>query len=168
VLSKYLASRYELTIVHADPRELRVEGDEVTTKTLASMSPSRLRAARAYRAGTRARQAVDAMRLFRQNRVVSSMVGDFDHKSCFELLTDSTIAERLFSAEERRLFRRHVLRTRVVGPRKTTLPHEAEGDLWNMPASTASSSCSSPIAAMAARRHSLNRYVRLRVGNGTE
>jgi hypothetical protein len=57
------------------------------------------------------------------------MVGDFDHKSCFEILTDASIAERLFSPEDRRLFARHVLWTRVVGPRNTTLPRGGEGDL---------------------------------------
>jgi len=70
------------------------------------------------------------MRLaFRQNRVVSSFVGDFDHKSCWEILTDASIAERYFSADECRLFRRHVLWTRVVSDRRTTLPHGREGDL---------------------------------------
>ena len=41
--------------------------------------------------------------LFRQNRMVSSVVGDFDHKSCFELLTDPQLAERFFPTEELRL-----------------------------------------------------------------
>ena len=43
---------------------------------------------------------LDAMRqLFKQNRMVSSLVGDFDHKSCWEILTDA-LAERYFSLEE--------------------------------------------------------------------
>ena len=79
--------------------------------------------------------------LFKQNRVVSSLVGDFDHKSCWEILTDAAIAEKFFSAEECRLFRRHVLWTRVVGERRTTLPHNARAISSNMPARTASSSC---------------------------
>ncbi len=67
--------------------------------------------------------------LFRENRIVSSLVGDFDHKSGFELLTDPSIAERLFSPDDRRLFDRHVLWTRVVSDRRTTLPGRAEGEL---------------------------------------
>ena len=61
--------------------------------------------------------------------MVSSLVGDFDHKSCFEILTDPVIAEQYFGADDRRLFRRHVLWTRVVGDRRTTLPDDKEGDL---------------------------------------
>ena len=73
---------------------------------------------------------LDAMRiLFRENRVISSLVGDFDHKSVFEILTDEAIASKLFSADDRRLFRRHVLWTRVVAERRTTLPHERSGEL---------------------------------------
>ena len=49
------------------------------------------------RAGRQIGRPLDGMRLlFRQNRVVSSIVGDFDHKSCFEILTDQAIAERYF------------------------------------------------------------------------
>ena len=87
-------------------------------------------------------QPLDGMRLlFRQNRVVSSIVGDFDHKSGWELLTDPAIAERFFSIEECRLFRRHVLWTRVVGDRRTTLPHGRRRSARLCAASTASSWC---------------------------
>ena len=131
VLSRYLASRYELTIAHADPRELRVVGDEVFYEDQCidvAYRDYELRELIALE--QELGRPLDAMRLlFRQNRVVSSMVGDFDHKSCFEILTDASISERLFSAEDRRLFARHVLWTRVVGPRNTTLPRGGEGDL---------------------------------------
>lgn len=131
VLGRFLADRHGLIIEHADPRELRVAGDEVYFENV--------RVDVVYRdyeirdlltleeeSGTR----LEAMRLlFRQNRVVSSLVGDFDHKSCWELLTDETLAERFFSDEERRLFRRHVLWTRLIRDRKTSLPHGGMGDL---------------------------------------
>ena len=39
------------------------------------------------------------------------------------------IAEQYFGADDRRLFRRHVLWTRVLGDRRTTLPDDKEGDL---------------------------------------
>src|SRR5262249_6951677 len=75
---------------------------------------------------------MEAMRLlFRQNRIVSSLAGDFDHKSCWEMLTDPALAERLFSMEECRLFRRHVLWTRRVADRRTMLPYGSEGDLMD-------------------------------------
>ena len=131
VLSGFLAARHGLTITHADPRELRVEGDEVFHGDV--------RIDVAYRDYELRELAdlerelghpLDAMRLlFRQNRVVSSLAGDFDHKSCFEILTDPALAEEFYSAEECRLFRRHVLWTRVVGERRTSLPHGDEGNL---------------------------------------
>jgi carboxypeptidase Taq len=131
VLREYLQARHGVTIAHADPRELHVDGDEVFYEDI--------RIDVAYR-DYEARELVhlerelgkplEAMRLlFRQNRVVSSIVGDFDHKSCFEILTDPELTSELFTIEEARLFRRHVLWTRVVAERRTTLPRGNQGDL---------------------------------------
>ena len=61
--------------------------------------------------------------------MISSLVGDFDHKSVFEILTDEAISSKLFSADDRRLFRRHVLWTRIAGERRTTLPNGRSGEL---------------------------------------
>jgi carboxypeptidase Taq len=131
VLSDYLSRRHNLTIAHADPRELRVKGDEVYYEDVridVAYRDYELRELIALE--KEIGRPLDAMRLlFRQNRVVSSVVGDFDHKSCFEILTDPVIAEQYFGADDRRLFRRHVLWTRVVGDRRTTLPDDKEGDL---------------------------------------
>ncbi|HZP07799.1 hypothetical protein [Methyloceanibacter sp.] len=131
VLSDYLSRRHNLTIAHADPRELRAEGDEVYYEDVridVAYRDYELRELIALE--KEIGRPLDAMRLlFRQNRVVSSIVGDFDHKSCFEILSDPVIGERYFSADDRRLFRRHVLWTRVVGDRRTTLPDDREGDL---------------------------------------
>ncbi len=66
--------------------------------------------------------------LFRRNQVVSSMAGDFDHKSTFELLTDSRFSQ-YFTPGERQMLRRHVLWTRVLRERKTTDPTGDEVDL---------------------------------------
>ena len=131
ILKQHLSERHGITIVHADPRELRVEGDEVYYEDVQIDVAYRDYAildlvALEQEIG----KPLEAMRLlFRQNRIVSSMVGDFDHKSCWELMTDESIAARLFTAEERRLFRRHVLWTRIVGDRRTSLPHGKEGHL---------------------------------------
>lgn len=131
LLKKHLAERHGLTIVHADPTELRVEGDEVYYEDVAIDVAYRDYEIRdLVELEKEIGRPLNAMRLlFRQNRVVSSVVGDFDHKSCWELMTDETIASRLFTPEERRLFRRHVLWTRIVGDRRTMLPHGKEGSL---------------------------------------
>src|SRR5689334_15365659 len=63
------------------------------------------------------------------NRVVPSLSGDVNHKSCWEILTDQSLAEKYFSAAARSLLRPHVLSPRVVGDRRTLLPHGGEGDL---------------------------------------
>lgn len=125
-----LQRRHDGAIVHADPRELRLVGDEVYYEDV--------RVDVAYRdyetrdlIALAAREGCDlaGMRaLFRQNRVVSSIGGDFDHKSCLELLTDDGLAARYFSADERRLFARHVLWTRTVADVSTALPR-GEGSL---------------------------------------
>ena len=131
MLSAHLAKRHGLTIVHADPSELRVKSEEVFYEDVPIDVVYRDYEARDLLAlECELGHRLDGMRLmFRQNRVVSSMVGDFDHKSCWELLTDAAIAEQHFSAEECRLFRRHVLWTRVVRDRRTSLPQEVEGSL---------------------------------------
>jgi carboxypeptidase Taq len=130
-LSRYLARKHDLTIAHADPRELRVKDEEVycgDVRIDVAYRDFELREliAREKETGER----LDAMRLlFQQNRIVSSLVGDLDHKSSFEILTDPLFSDRYFGADDRRLFRRHVLWTRLAGDRKTALPDGREADL---------------------------------------
>jgi hypothetical protein len=61
--------------------------------------------------------------------MISSIAGDFDHKSCWEVLTDARFTQKYFSGEERQVFRRHILWTRVLRPRTTQLPDGTPGDL---------------------------------------
>ena len=131
VLRRYLSQRHGVSISHADPRELRLKDGEVYYEdTQIDIAYRDYETRELLDLERELGKKLDAIRhLFKQNRVVSSLVGDFDHKSCFEILTDPEIANRLYSAEDCRLFRRHVLWTRIVGNRKTTLPHDAEGDL---------------------------------------
>jgi hypothetical protein len=68
-------------------------------------------------------------RLFRENRVVSSITAELDCKSCFEVLSDPMLSEKYYSEEERRVFQHHVLWTRVIRERKTSLPGGEFGDL---------------------------------------
>lgn len=131
VLSQFLAERHGLVITHADPTELWIkDGDVFHGDTCIDVVYRDYEVRDLIELEEELGKPLDGMRqLFRENRVVSSLVGDFDHKSCWEVLTDPAIAEKYFSAEECRLFRRHVLWTRVVRERRTTLPHSAEGDL---------------------------------------
>ncbi len=131
VLSQHLATNYGITVAHADPRELVVKDGEVFhegTRIDVAYRDYELR--ELVELEEEIGQPLEGMRLlFKQNRVISSLVGDFDHKSCFEILTEPEIAERLFSIEDCRLFRRHVLWTRVAGERRTSLPGGGEGEL---------------------------------------
>jgi carboxypeptidase Taq len=129
-LAAWLTARHGVTVVHADPTELRLAGDEVwygDTCIDVAYRDYELRDLLELEAETG--QPLAAIRaLFRQNRMVSSAGGDFDHKSCWELLTDERLAARHFTSQERLLFRRHILWTRIVSARTTSLPR-GEGDL---------------------------------------
>ncbi len=131
VLTAYFAKKLGLSITHADPSELRVKDGEVYYEDNCVDVVYRDYETRdLIEAEAELGKPLDGMReLFKQNRVVSSMVGDFDHKSCWEILTDPAIAETYFNAEECRVFRRHVLWTRVINDRRTSLPHNVEGGL---------------------------------------
>lgn len=67
--------------------------------------------------------------LFRQNRIISSVAAELDQKSCWEVLTDPKLVQKYFTADERHVFRRHVLWTRLFGERRTVLPDGRSGDL---------------------------------------
>lgn len=116
-------------VYHADPAELVLRGGEVYYEGhLLDV------AYRDYDTRDLAQQEKDGenlraiKHLFKQNQLVSSMAGDFDHKSCFEVFTDSRFAQ-YFSVDERNMFRRHVLWTRLLGERRTTDPHNEIIDL---------------------------------------
>jgi carboxypeptidase Taq len=128
-LAGYLRLKHGGAVVHADPRDLRIQNGDVYYEDV--RIDVAYRDYQVHELEALAAQGVDIepMRaLFRQNRMVSSIGGEFDHKSCWEVLTDDTIADRHFTAEERRLFMRHVLWTRVVRDRRASLPR-GEGDL---------------------------------------
>jgi len=129
-LARWYREHSGVNVLHADPSELRQRGDEVYYGDT--------RVDIVYRDGSvldlmgYAQEGVDVtpMRtLLRQNRVVSSISAELDQKSIFELFTDPALAERLFSAEERQVMRRHVLWTRLVAARHTTSPHGDRIDL---------------------------------------
>jgi hypothetical protein len=130
-LAQYFHDRHGLKIMHADPRELTISGGEVRYEGIAVDIAYRDYEVRdLIRLQSDEGVDVDPIRLlFRENRMISSMAGDFDHKSCWELLTDHALVNKYFTAEERQIFRRHVLWTRVLRDRNTTLPDGEAGDL---------------------------------------
>jgi carboxypeptidase Taq len=125
MLLRFLRERQGVTIVHADPLELRVRGQEVFYEDHRIDVVYRDYETRDLLALERnAAEPLSALRLlFRQNRVVSSLAGDFDHKSCWEVLGDPVLAARHFTTEEQRIFRKHLLWTRRLADRSTSLPH---------------------------------------------
>lgn len=65
---------------------------------------------------------------FRRGQVISSLEGEFDHKSAFEVFTDPQY-QSFFSSEEKRLFKQHVLWTRLLREIKTTDSKQRRVDL---------------------------------------
>ena len=109
-------------VYYADPEELYVRGGEVYYENHVVDV-----AYRDYEVRELAEMETEGMNvrpmkhLFRQNQMVSSMAGDFDHKSCFEVFTDPQYSQ-YFTMDERNAFRRHVLWTRLINDRRTTDP----------------------------------------------
>jgi hypothetical protein len=129
-LARWLRERYGLTVMHADPSELVLEDGRVWYEGQ--------RVDLAYRdygvTDLLELEAegvdVEPMRmLLRENRVVSSIAADLDQKACWEVLTDPRLCQQYFTPEERQLFQRHVLWTRVLSDRRTVLPDGRQGNL---------------------------------------
>jgi len=129
-LVEWFQRRHGVEVLHADPAELRLRGDEVYYEDrrvdLVYRDYSVLDLIDLEAEGV---SSEPMRRLFRENRVMSSIGAELDHKACWEVLTDPAIVERYFGEEERRVFQRHVLWTRVVGERHTLLPNGESGDL---------------------------------------
>ncbi|HUO92439.1 MAG TPA: carboxypeptidase M32 [Rhizomicrobium sp.] len=130
-MSRYLAARHGLRITHADPCELEVrDGDVFHEGERVDVAYRDYEMRDLIALEKELGRPLDGMRLlFRENRVVSSLAGDLDHKSGFEILTDPALAERFFSPDDCRLFHRHVLWTRLVSDRITSLPNNATDNL---------------------------------------
>lgn len=130
-LAEYYAERYGLNIFHADPSELYLLDKEVMYNGRVVDVIYRDYEIRDMLEIER-EEGVDIhplRQLFKENRVISSLAGEFDHKSCWEILTDPQYTQKYFSADERQVFRRHVLWTRVVADRRASLP---DGEMVNL------------------------------------
>jgi len=64
---------------------------------------------------------------FRRNAVVSSLMGELDHKSALEILTTPAFSN-YFSSVQRRIFKEHVSWTRLLRHSHTTDPHGRKMD----------------------------------------
>lgn len=129
-LAEYYLQRHGLKVLHADPAELYLKDGEVWYEDSPVDIAYRDYEVRDLIALEQTGVDLAPMRmLFKQNRIVSSMAGDFDHKSCWEILTDPQFTQKYFNAEERQVFRRHILWTRVLSQRRTTLPDGDTGEL---------------------------------------
>jgi carboxypeptidase Taq len=128
-LCDHLRELYGVTMVHADPRDLRVKNGEVYFEDTLIDVVYRDYEVRDLLALPAQGHDIEPMRLlFRENRVVSSIGAELDQKAAFELLTDPAFEDH-FTPEQRRLFARHVLWTRRVYERQVTLPSGRVTDL---------------------------------------
>jgi hypothetical protein len=129
-LAQYFRERHGMKVMHADPGELTLRGNEVyydgQVVDLGYRDYPVCDLIDLEREGVN----VDPMRaLFEQNRMISSIGAEIDQKSCWEVLTDPELAQKYFSAEERQVFRRHVCWTRILSDRRTALPDGTTGGL---------------------------------------
>jgi hypothetical protein len=129
-LADYYHERYGLKVLHADPSELSLRDGAVVCQGVPIELAYRDYEVRDLLALEREGVDIEPMRvLFRQNRLVSSITGEFDQKSCFEVLTDPELTSEYFYPDERQIFRRHIPWTRLVAARRTLLPDGRTGDL---------------------------------------
>jgi hypothetical protein len=129
-LAQYFQGRYGMAVTHADPRELTLSQGEVCYNGSPVDLVYRDYAVCDLMDLEREGVDVEPMRtLFRQNRVISSIGAEIDQKACWEVLTDPELATKYYSADERQVFRRHVLWTRVLSDRATRLPDGQTGAL---------------------------------------
>ncbi len=130
-LVEHYRKMHGMKVVYADANELHVKGGEVWYED------SRIDIA--YR-GYEVRDLLEMEKgeglditplkvLFRENRMISSIAGDFDHKSAWEILTNPDFTVKYFTADERHLFQRHVLWTRLLRESRTTNPEGQQIDL---------------------------------------
>lgn len=129
-VAAYLRDRHGLTVTHADPAELTLHRGAVwhneTRVDLGYRDYGVVDLLELAEEGV----DVEPMRtLLRENRAISSIAADLDQKSCWEVLTDPAITEQYFNAQERLVFQRHVLWTRLLSDRATTLPDGHTGSL---------------------------------------
>ncbi len=116
-------------VVVADPIELRMKGGEIYYGSrkvdILYRDPTLADLVEMEAAGDDLRAIRHA---FRENRVVSSLAGEMDHKSIFEAFSSSRFRD-LFTRPERSMFRRHIPWTRLLRETRTDDPRGRSVDL---------------------------------------
>jgi hypothetical protein len=112
-----------------DPRDLRMKGEQLMAGDMPVDLVYRDAEIGEYIALEEEGGDVDGLKhAFLCNQVVSSIAGEFDHKSTFEVLTSPDLAAH-FTKKQQTIFRRHVLWTRIIRDVKTTDPDGEPIDL---------------------------------------
>jgi uncharacterized circularly permuted ATP-grasp superfamily protein len=118
-LAEYFISRGHEAVV-ADPREIRLQNDELYFRDMVIDVIYRDMDIKQCIALEKT-EGIDLQpirKAFERNQVISSLAGDFDHKSCWELFTDDLFCHH-FTAAQWRIFNRHILWTRLIRETKT-------------------------------------------------
>jgi hypothetical protein len=118
-LVEYFNSKGHDAVV-ADPREIRIHKDELYFRDMEIDVIYRDMDIKQCIALEKA-ESTDLKpirKAFQRNQVISSLAGDFDHKSCWELFTDDLFSHHFTSAQWR-IFNRHILWTRLIRETKT-------------------------------------------------
>ncbi|MBI3333436.1 MAG: hypothetical protein HYZ93_05045 [Candidatus Omnitrophica bacterium] len=113
--------RLGLSAITADPRDVVIYKDEVTVRGKpVDLIYRDSEITEILEMGGRDKRSIAGIReAFIRNRVISSIAGEFDHKSAWELFTNPEFS-RHFTLRQRRLFKGHLLWTRLLWNRKTT------------------------------------------------
>ena len=117
-LAKYFLKK-GIKAILADPRELRLKGGEIyhrDTNIDIIYRDSELQ--ELIDIERKGHNMAVLKQAFVNNQVISSIAGELDHKSSFEIFTNPEFAG-LFTAGERAVFRKYLPWTRVIKERKT-------------------------------------------------
>ncbi len=129
-LSRFVRAHFGLEVLHADPSELRLVGDEVTLEgRVIDLAYRDYAVEDILEIEDEGVDVAPMERLFAENRMVSTIAAELDQKSCFEVFTDPVLAGRHASIDEQRFFRRHLPWTRLLRDTRTTLADGTTGDL---------------------------------------
>lgn len=127
-LARYLNGR-GLPAVVADPRDLRLVRDQLAARGTSVDLLYRDSELAEFVEMEANGSSLTAMRhAVRQGRLISGLTWEFDQKSAWEIFTDARYA-RYFTLSQRRLFREHLLWTRLVREARVSDPSGKMVDL---------------------------------------
>ncbi len=127
-LARYLGARGMPAVV-ADPRELRLVRGRLRAGNITVDLLYRDSELEEFVEMESGRRRLTAMRhAVKEGRLISGLTWEFDQKSAWEIFTDARYS-RLFTAQQRKLFREHLLWTRLVRGATVTDPTGRSTDL---------------------------------------